>query len=192
MQTRSSIWRKPDDRTGREWGSLVRWLLTFLAVVGMAGALPLSAPGTAYACSCAFGQNGPRIVEQVSRSAAAFTGTATTERTDGYTAYYEFDVREVFGGDVGATTVVSSSTQSAACGRGFNLGTEYLVFTFRHEMPGNRASPVARSSNGPCPACCEKLKEVAGDGLVLASIHEAETNLLEYPYPRMVSNLDGA
>lgn len=132
-QTRSSIWRKPDGRTGREWGSLVRWLLSFLAVVGTAGVLPLSAPGTAHACSCAFAQDGPLVVEHVSRASAAFTGTPTTERIDGYTAYYEFDVREVFGGDVGATTVVSSSTQSAACGRGFNLGTEYLVFTSRHE-----------------------------------------------------------
>lgn len=54
-------------------------------------------------------------------------------RTEGDTAYYEFEVREVFDGDIGATTVVSSSTQSAACGRSFNLGTEYIVFASRHD-----------------------------------------------------------
>ncbi|MFM1731275.1 hypothetical protein ABI214_00630 [Prescottella soli] len=50
--------------------------------------------------------------------------------------FYEFDVREVFSGDVGTTTVVSSSTQSSACGRGFEIGDEYLVFASSYETHG--------------------------------------------------------
>ena len=111
----------------------MRWLLSFVLTVGMAAALPLSAPATAHACSCAYEPNGPYITEQISRAAAAFTGTATRERTDGDTVYYEFDVHSVFTGDVGSTTVVSSSTQGSACGRGFTLGIEYLAFVSTHE-----------------------------------------------------------
>ncbi|MFD4295438.1 hypothetical protein ACFWQG_19710 [Rhodococcus sp. NPDC058532] len=114
----------------------MRWLLSFLMVVGVAGAIPVVTAPVAQACSCAFMHDGPQIVEQVSHSAGSFTGTPTVTRTDGNTAYYEFEVREVFAGDIGATTVVSSSTDGASCGRGFTLGTEYLVFTSRYETRG--------------------------------------------------------
>lgn len=114
----------------------MRFLLSLLAIVGLAGMLPLAVPGTAHACSCAYAPDGPRILEQVSHSAAAFTGTPTAERVDGNTAYFEFDVREVFDGEVGTTTVVSSSVQGSACGRGFTLDTEYLVFASRHDTRG--------------------------------------------------------
>lgn len=50
--------------------------------------------------------------------------------------FLRFLVREVFTGDVGAKTVVSSSTHSAACGRGFDIGSEYLVFTNTHQTRG--------------------------------------------------------
>jgi hypothetical protein len=130
----------------------VRWLLSILAVVGMAGALPLSTPGVAYACSCAYAPDGPQIVEQVSHAASVFTGTATAKRVENQTEFYEFDVREVFEGEVGASTVVSSSVQSAACGRGFEIGTEYLVFTSTYETNGapwsvNSCSATTNSNN---------------------------------------------
>ncbi|SEM03973.1 hypothetical protein [Rhodococcus maanshanensis] len=114
----------------------MRWLLSVLAVLGLAGVLPLSAPGVAHACSCVYEPDGPRIVEQVSYAASVFTGTATAKRVEDQTEFYEFDVREVFEGDVGAETVVSSSVQSAACGRGFDIGTEYLVFTSTYDTKG--------------------------------------------------------
>jgi hypothetical protein len=130
----------------------VRWLLSILAVVGLTGALPLFTPGVASACSCAYAPDGPHIVEQVSHAASVFTGTATSKRAEDQTEFYEFKVREVFEGDVGASTVVSSSVQSAACGRGFEIGTEYLVFTSTYETNGapwsvNSCSATTNSNN---------------------------------------------
>jgi hypothetical protein len=130
----------------------VRWLLSVLAVLGLAGVLPLSAPGVAHACSCVYEPDGPRIVEQVSHATSVFTGTATAKRVEDQTGFYEFDVREVFEGDVGAETVVSSSVQSAACGRGFDIGTEYLVFTSTYDTKGapwsvDSCSATTESSN---------------------------------------------
>lgn len=113
----------------------MRWWMV-IAVLAAAIALPVATPGTAHACSCVYEPNGPQILEHVAGAASVFTGTATAQRIDGDTGFYEFSVREVFTGDVGATTVVSSSTHSAACGRGFDIGSEYLVFTNTHQTRG--------------------------------------------------------
>ncbi len=105
----------------------MRWIL-IVAVLVAPLAVPVAAPGTAYACSCAYAPDGPRILDHVSHASGVFTGTATAQRIDGDTAYYEFDVREVFAGDIGASTVVTTSTQGPACGTGYAIDTEYLVF----------------------------------------------------------------
>ncbi|QCQ93373.1 hypothetical protein [Rhodococcus sp. SGAir0479] len=109
-------------------------------------------PTTAFACSCAYPPDGSQIVEQISHAASIFTGTATAERVAGQTAFYEFDVREVFDGDIGTTTTVSSSVHDAACGRGFEIGSEYLVFTSTYDTQGapwsvNSCSATTESSN---------------------------------------------
>ncbi|MDZ7917399.1 MAG: hypothetical protein U5O16_37165 [Rhodococcus sp. (in: high G+C Gram-positive bacteria)] len=128
------------------------WLLSVLVTMGLAGALPLASSAPAHACSCVYAPDGPQIVEQVSAAASVFTGTATAKRVDGNTGLYEFDVREVFSGDVGATTVVSSYGLSASCGRGFEIGTEYIVFASAPENPAaswsvNSCSATTESSN---------------------------------------------
>lgn len=97
-------------------------------IVAATIAVSLSSPGSAHACSCAYGPDDPRIFEQIAHADAVFTGTATEQNTGDTTAIYEFSVREVFAGDVGMTTEVSTSTQSAACGTRYELGTEYMVF----------------------------------------------------------------
>ncbi|QBJ96303.1 hypothetical protein ERC79_10230 [Rhodococcus sp. ABRD24] len=140
----------------------MRWLLSILAVLGLTGAVSLSAPGTACACSCAYTPDGPEIVEQVSHAASAFAGTAAAMRVDGDTAYYEFEVHEVFRGEVGATTVVSSSVQGSACGRGFEIGTEYLVFTSTYDTQG---APWAVES---CSATTESSNTRTRDAAVTA------------------------
>ncbi len=58
----------------------MRWLLSLFAVVGLAGALPLTVPSPAYACSCVFPADGSQIVEQVSHAASVFGGIVTGER----------------------------------------------------------------------------------------------------------------
>ena len=103
-----------------------RWLL--LAVLAAPLVVPVATPGAANACSCAFAPDDPRILQHVAHAAGVFTGTATAQRIDGETAYYEFDVREVFTGEIGDSTVVATSTQGPACGTGYAIGTEYLVF----------------------------------------------------------------
>lgn len=130
----------------------MRWLLSLLVVVGLAGALPLTTSAPAHACSCVYAPDGPQIVEQVSYAASVLTGTVTTKRIEGQVGFYEFLVREVFEGDVGAKTVVSSYTLSASCGRGFEIGAEYLVFTSSNETHGapwsvNSCSATTHSSN---------------------------------------------
>ena len=54
-------------------------------------------------------------------------------RTEGYVNYYEFAVREVFTGAVGAVTTLATATESASCGMGFQQGAEYLVLASRGE-----------------------------------------------------------
>ncbi|NMM92275.1 hypothetical protein B2J88_49935, partial [Rhodococcus sp. SRB_17] len=114
----------------------MRWLLSVLVVVGLAGALPLSTSAPAHACSCVYEAGGPQIAEQVSYAASAFTGTVTTKRIEDQVGFYEFDVREVFEGNVGAKTVVSAYVESASCGRSFEIGTEYIVFTSTSKTHG--------------------------------------------------------
>lgn len=114
------------------------------AVFAATFTVPMATPGTAHACSCAYGPDDPRILEQVTRAEGVFTGTATDQRVDGNTAFYEFSVREVFTGDVGATTEVATSTQGPACGTSYALGTEYLVFANTHRTHG------APWSDGSC------------------------------------------
>lgn len=123
----------------------MRWWLIF-AVLAATLLVPVAVPGTARACSCAYAPDGPQILEQVAHAQGVFTGTATAQRIDGDTAYYEFAVREVFAGQIGATTVVSTSTQSNACGTGFGIGTDYLVFA------GTSRSHRAPWSDGLCSA----------------------------------------
>lgn len=118
-----------------------RWLI--LVVLAAPLAVPVASSGTAHACSCAYGPDDPRILEHVSHAAGVFTGTATEQRINGDTAYYEFDVREVFAGEIGASTVVATSTQSSACGTGFPIGTEYLVFA---STSHSRGAPWSHNS----------------------------------------------
>jgi hypothetical protein len=138
----------------------MRWFLSLLLILGVAGTLPLATAPVAQACSCAYAQNGPQIIEQVGHSAASFTGTPTTTRTEGNTAYYEFAVREVFAGDIGPTTVVSSSIHDASCGRGFTLGTEYLVFVSRYDT---RSAPWSVES---CSATTESTNTRTRDAAI--------------------------
>lgn len=75
-----------------------------------------------------------------------FVGTPTAERRDDYTIYYDFDVREIFEGDVGPSTTVSTPDNSAACGTGFDLNSEYLVFATTYDTQGAPWSVNMRSA----------------------------------------------
>lgn len=93
--------------------------------------MAVSQPGTAHACSCVYVTDGSQAAENVADFAggdgAVFVGTPVVERHDQGTLYYEFDVREVFRGDIGSETTVSTPDSSTACGTSFDLKEEYLV-----------------------------------------------------------------
>ncbi|NMM92355.1 hypothetical protein B2J88_50370 [Rhodococcus sp. SRB_17] len=158
----------------------MRWLLSILVVVGLAGALPLSTSAPAHACSCVYEADGPKIAEQVSHAASVFTGTVTTKRIEGPTGFYEFDVREVFEGDVGAKTVVSAYTLSDFCGRSFEIGTEYMVFTSTGETHG-----APWSVNG-CSATTQSTNERTRDAAI------AVYGMPRTPDPQMNVGIDDA
>ena len=168
----------------------MRWIL-IVAVLVAPLAVPVAAPGTAHACSCAYAPDGPRILDHVSHASGVFTGTATAQRIDGDTAYYEFDVREVFAGEIGASTVVATSTQGPSCGTGYAIGTEYLVFastsrshgapwsdnscsattasilSVGYIFPGcaaNGAMPIHCSSTLRRPICCGRSRRLPPSG----------------------------
>lgn len=98
-----------------------------LGVCGLfiAASATLVTPGTACACTCA-GSETPE--EAVSHASGVFVARATEKISGGYTDIYEFEVSEVFKGDVGATTTVGTPTESASCGTDYEIGKEYLLF----------------------------------------------------------------
>lgn len=111
---------------------VIRGALVVALAAPLTVALTFARPGVAHACSCAYNTDGTQAEQQLEDFAsgdnAVFTGTAVAERRDGFTVYYDFDVREIFSGDVGAKTTLSTANDSAACGTGFELKEEYLVF----------------------------------------------------------------
>jgi hypothetical protein len=94
----------------------------------VAGSVAAAVPGTACACSCA-GSATPE--EAVSVASGIFVARATEKVSDGYTDIYEFEVSEVFKGDVGSTTTVGTLADGNGCGTSYEVGNEYLLFVSR-------------------------------------------------------------
>ena len=136
----------------------MRWIL-IVAVLVAPLAVSVAVPGTAHACSCAYAPDDPRILEHVAHAAGVFTGTATAQRVNGDTAYYEFDVREVFAGEIGASTVVTTSAQGPSCGTGYAINTEYLVFA--SSSTGNRAPWSDNSCSATAASTDTRTREAA-------------------------------
>lgn len=95
------------------------------AVLVAAGSAAVASPGTACACSCA---SSATPEEAVSRASGVFVARATDKVSTGFTDVYEFDVSEVFKGDVGATTTVGTLSNGNGCGTSYQVGQEYLLF----------------------------------------------------------------
>lgn len=80
--------------------------------------------GTACACSCV----GFTAEEAASRADAVFTARATDKVTAGMNDIYEFEVSEVYKGEVGNVTTVGTPSQGPSCGVSYEVGGEYLLF----------------------------------------------------------------
>ncbi|KQU55392.1 hypothetical protein ASG84_21495 [Rhodococcus sp. Leaf278] len=115
----------------------LRCVLVLTVVMPLTVVLMFARPGVAHACSCAYYPGGPQLDQQLADFAqgenAVFTGTPVAERREDFTVFYDFEVREVFRGEVGATTTVSTAGDSAACGTTFDLKQEYLVFATTYD-----------------------------------------------------------
>ncbi|MFZ2175064.1 MAG: hypothetical protein WAW17_13745 [Rhodococcus sp. (in: high G+C Gram-positive bacteria)] len=88
----------------------------------------MASPGTACACSCASSET-PE--EAVSYASGVFVARATDKVSDGFTDTYEFEVSQVFKGDVGSTTTVGTLANGNGCGTSYQVGDEYLLFVSR-------------------------------------------------------------
>lgn len=120
----------PDDvrmRAQRLQGGLRPVVLGVAALV-VAGSAAVAMPGTACACSCAVSET-PEAA--VSHASGVFVGRATDKVSTGFTDIYEFEVSEVFKGDVGATTTVGTLSNGNGCGTRYEVGQEYLLFVSR-------------------------------------------------------------
>lgn len=117
------------------------------AILLLTGGLPLLLPTTANACSCVSFES-PE--EAVSVSSTVFLGTPTEKSSDGFEDTYLFDVSRVYKGDVDSVTSVGTMSSTAACGTGYVLGTEQLMFVSKPydvdaEFQGSGCVPGSRS-----------------------------------------------
>ncbi len=103
-----------------------RGRLIAVTLCGMFIAMTVSVAtaGTACACSCL----GFTVEEAASRAEAVFTARATDKVSVGMDDIYEFEVSEVYKGEVGDVTTVGTASEGAACGVSYVVGGEYLLF----------------------------------------------------------------
>ncbi|MCZ4521821.1 hypothetical protein O4220_25150 [Rhodococcus ruber] len=115
----------------------LRCVLVLAVVLPLTVVLMFARPGVALACTCAYYPGGSQVEQQLADFAqgenAIFTGSPVAERREDFTVYYDFEVREVFRGEVGKTTTVSTAGDSAACGTTFDVKEEYLVFATTYD-----------------------------------------------------------
>lgn len=114
---------------------------------------------------------------------AVFVGVPIEKRRKSDAVYYDFTVRDVFRGDLGETTTVSTALNSPACGTSFDLDAEYVVFTTTydtHDAPWsvNTCSPTTLASDGPTR---EAAVEVFGEPSPPAAKEPARSNTLVLP-----------
>lgn len=93
--------------------------------------LPTLAPGLALACSCA---PQPPPVQALEQASEVFRGTvlAIEDSAASGSSFYrgiDFQVSEVWKGEGLGLLRTHTPNNSAACGRGFQVGIEYLVYT---------------------------------------------------------------
>ncbi|MCB1555515.1 MAG: hypothetical protein KDJ14_17085 [Xanthomonadales bacterium] len=111
------------------------WVMAAWTVVG------LGAPGMAAACSCA---SLPTVQSEVDLSTHVFRGkvlqSAVPVQYPEANLEYTFRVDEVWKGSTDSVQVVSAGIDGALCGRSYEVGVEYVVFT-----SGNADSSCSRT-----------------------------------------------
>lgn len=136
---------------------MIRWMgsaaTVFTLAAGGITASAVVAPGVACACSCvAVRKDAASVKEWLGRAQAIFVGTPTDTfgigNPDTGRTIYEFAVREVYKGDVGAVTTVKVENFGPSCGRGYDIGTEYFVVAGKPDEIPNDSRPNAPAAYG--------------------------------------------
>ena len=90
--------------------------------------------GTAYACSCVARENIEAAVrEDFERVSAVFLGKALAVEQADFMGEIEFEVSEVWKGEVGKNFKIKGSGSSASCGWNPEVGKEYIVYAGFYE-----------------------------------------------------------
>jgi hypothetical protein len=103
-------------------------LLTGLALLVVLAGWAIWAPATTWACSCVVP---PPPLEAKADAAHVFSGTVKNIAPSGQQDLdVTIDVITVWKGSVGEEITVTTMDNSAACGFQFEVGNEYLVYTY--------------------------------------------------------------
>jgi hypothetical protein len=116
---------------------------------------------SAFACSCV--QPHPPLVELANHD-AVFAGRVVDVVVSGQQAVARLEVLACWKGGVAGTVVVTTPASSAACGVGFEPGSEYLVYAT--DSAGLRASLCSRT--GGLALAGEDLDALGAPGCVTA------------------------
>jgi hypothetical protein len=123
------------------------WSLLAATALAFVGAVVVIQP--AYACSC----RSLTTREALGAADAVFTGTVTKidRKSAGDQSWsdYRFAVTRVFKGTVYVDQVISSERDSAACGLGAEVGSQWVVFA-QQTVKGTGMDAVARLSTSLC------------------------------------------
>lgn len=150
---------------------------TLLAsLIGCAGVVVLT-PAPAFACSCSGGST-----EQFSRWADVVVFGTITDRQEPPPKRvigsmdpvdYTVEVAQVFKGEAGATTVVTSARMGVSCGlEDIQIGEEYVVFATADR--GELWASLCGGTRLASPSFEERLEEVTGPGRVVDTVVDGE------------------
>lgn len=131
------------------------------AVVALLAAAALVAlEGDARACSCVTPK--PLPLDAKRKADAVFEGRAYGQTILGSTTRYSFDVDRYWKGDLPERIEIETRTQSAACGRTYELGRSYVIYARKDK---GRWTDGLCSRTRPTVAAAQDLS-MLGEGVV--------------------------
>ena len=152
--------------------------LRLLLILLLVGVLPFVQPIETFACSCLPPLSPPEALEE---SAAVFVGEVVSisdfEHNDGSSSgdvAVKFSVTTVWKGPVGNTIQIRTPDHGPACGYGFSVGIQYLVYAYAYGGDQFRTSICSRTR--PLSSATETDLLELGEGRNLTPAPEASEN----------------
>jgi hypothetical protein len=152
---------------------MIRTLLLAIAVV-------FTSLQAAHACSCA---PPPPPIQALENSTAVFSGKVTSIAVTDFQKRVTIEVAKTWKGTEAGTVVVTTARESAACGNGYTVGQEWLVYAYGKEQ----LSTNLCTRSQPLQNAQEDLKELGpGKAAVAPSANNTSTT------PSTSGNASGA